>query len=408
MVGPALALLAAAGAVFCVGVFLWVVCSHFLTVHIPKGIGHPVKLRVLTCLFQLSLTWGNIFEKLGLCSAPQFASFVHDLQPLRTHPDVVVTDLCFGSIPVKLYKPKAPSRALRAGIIFYHGGGAILGSLRTHHNICLYLSKDSDSVVLSVGYRKAPKYKFPVIRTDCTVATVHFLKSLHAYGVDPARVVVCGDSVGGAVASVISQMFVNRTDLPRLRAQVLIYSALQALDFQSPSFQQNKNIPLLTWDFAFYCWCCHLGMSLSWKDAIKNGTHLPPEVWEKYRKWLGSENIPERFKEQGYQPVPHGPVDEDIYLQTSVVRDWTCSPLLVEDDILSQVPETCIVSCEYDLLRDHSLLYKKRLEDLGVPVTWHHMEDGFHGVLNTLNMGFLSIPCSSRIMNVITQFIKGL
>lgn len=70
-----------------------------------------------------------IFEKLGLCYAPQFASFVHDLKPLKRDPDVVVTDLHFGTIPVKLYQPKENSSTLRPGIIFFHGGGTILGSL---------------------------------------------------------------------------------------------------------------------------------------------------------------------------------------------------------------------------------------------------------------------------------------
>ncbi|XP_008847256.1 arylacetamide deacetylase-like 3 [Nannospalax galili] len=408
MVVLALTLLAAAATAFSLGVLLWVICRHFWTEYIPAGISHPVKLRILSCLLQLSMTWGVIFEKLGLCYAPQFASFLHDLQPLKKDPDVVVIDLHFGTIPVKLYCPKAPSPTPRPGIIFFHGGGTILGSLRTHHGICLRLSKDSDSVVLAVGYRKSPMYKFPVMRVDCEAATTHFLKSLHVYGVDPARVVVCGDSVGGGIATVICQMFVKRPDLPRIRAQILIYSALQAIDFQCPSYQQNSNIPLLSWNFAFYCWHCHLDVNPSWKSVIKRGSHLPPEVWEKYRKWLGSENIPERFKKHGYQPVPLEPVNEDAYLETSVILDSTCSPLIADDDIVCQLPETCIVSCEYDLLRDHSLLYKKRLEDLGVPVTWHHMEDGFHGVLNTLDFGFLSFPCSTRILNVITQFIRGL
>ena len=60
---------------------------------------------------------------------PQFVRFFHDLPPLRKHPDVVVKDLQFGTIPVKLYQPKASTSGLRPGIVFYHGGGGILGSL---------------------------------------------------------------------------------------------------------------------------------------------------------------------------------------------------------------------------------------------------------------------------------------
>ncbi|XP_008052019.1 arylacetamide deacetylase-like 3 [Carlito syrichta] len=354
------------------------------------------------------LTWGMVFEKLRICSLPEFVRFIHDLQPLKKDPDVIVTDLHFGTIPVKLYQPKASTCTPRPGVVFYHGGGAIIGSLVTHHRVCCYLSKASDSVVLSVGYRMLPKYKFPVPVSDCIVATTHFLKSLDTYGVDPARVTVCGDSMGGEIAVVICQQLMNSPDLPRIRAQILVYAALQAVNFQYPSYQQNKSVPLLSWSFAFYCLCHYLDFSFSWEKTLLKGGHLPDNLWEKYRKWLGSENIPERFKKRGYRPMLRGSLNEDVYRKTSVVWDLMCTPLIAEDDIMSQLPEACIVSCEYDFLRDHSLLYKKRLEDLGVPVTWHHMEDGFHGVLMTFDMGFLHFPCSTRILNAITHFIKRL
>lgn len=240
------------------------------------------------------------------------------------------------------------------------------------------------------------------------MATIHFLKSLDAYGVDPARVVVCGDSLGGGIATVVCQKLVDRPDLPRIRAQILIYASLQALDLQTPSFQQNKNIPLLNWSFACYCFSQYLDFSSSWQEVIMKGAHLPAKVWEKYRKWLGPENIPEKFKKRGYRPVTPEPVNEAAYLEVSVVLDVMCSPLIAEDDVVSQLPETCIVSCEYDALRDDSLLYKKRLEDLGVPLTWHHMKDGFHGVLTTIDMSFFHFPCSTRILNALVHFIKGL
>ncbi|KAK2105962.1 Arylacetamide deacetylase-like 3 [Saguinus oedipus] len=363
---------------------------------------------------------------------------MQDLQLLKYDPDVVVTDLHFGTIPVKLYQPKASSCTLKPGIVYYHGGGGATGSLskntflrppkgmdqrvgilekvaqavprrRTSEKVDRKFAGVEENLVSgsNMSYRKLPKYKFPVPIRDCLVATIHFLKSLHAYGVDPARVVVCGDSLGGEIATVICQKLVNTPDLPRIRAQILIYAFLQALDIQTPSFQQRKNIPMLTWSFTCYCFHHFLDISPSWQEVIMKGAHLPTKVWEKYRKWLGPENIPERFK-RGYQQKPHEPVNEAAYLELSVVLDVMCSPLIAEDDIVSQLPEACIVSCEYDVLRDSSLLYKKRLEDLGVPVTWHHVEDGFHGVLNTIDMNFLYFPSSTRILNVLTHFIKGL
>lgn len=79
--------------------------------------------------FLLSHQQGMIFEKLRICSMPQFVRFMHDLRPLKEDPDVVVTDLRYGTIPVKLYQPKVFSCIPRPGIVFYHGGGGVLGSL---------------------------------------------------------------------------------------------------------------------------------------------------------------------------------------------------------------------------------------------------------------------------------------
>ncbi|XP_007538624.2 arylacetamide deacetylase-like 3 [Erinaceus europaeus] len=403
-----LLLLLLSACVFFVGVPLWVVFSHFFTVDIPADIKQTVKLRILHCAFQLTLTWGTILEKLRICSMPQFIRFVHDLIPLKTDPAVVVTDLCFGTIPVKLYQPKASSSTLKTGIVYYHGGGGVLGSTRTHHGICRLLSKESDSVVVSVGYRQTPNFKFPVGTVDCISATIHFLRSLDTYGVDPNRVVVCGDSVGGGVSVVVCQKLMHCSDLPKIRAHIVIYAALQGLDFQSPSYQQNRRIPLLTLDFAFYCWSTYLNVSPVWKNAILGGAHIPPKVWEKYRKWLGPENIPEKFKKRGYRLIPKEPLNEDTYQEACLSLHGTISPLLADDAVVSRLPEACIVSCEYDLLLDHSLLYKKRLQDLGVPVTWYHMEDGFHGVLSTIEMKYLHFPCSRRILNTVVHFIKGL
>lgn len=207
---------------------------------------------------------------------------------------------------------------------------------------------------------------------------------------------------------IVCQKLLDYPDIPKIRAQILVYPFLHALDFQSPSYQQNQNIPMLSRDFAFYCCRIYLDINPFWKSTVMKGAHLPPEIWEKYRKWLGVENIPERFKKRGYRPMPPEPLNEAAYLETNLILDLMNSPLIAEDEVMSQLPEACIVSCEYDVLRDHSLLLKKRLEDLGVPVTWHHMEDGFHGVLSTLNMGYLQFPCSMRILNAIVHFLKEL
>lgn len=86
-------------------------------------------LKSFSLHFLFSHQQGKIFEKLGICSMPSAVRFMHDLMPLKEDPDVMVTDLRFGTIPVKLYQPKASSCTLRPGVVLYHGGGAIIGSL---------------------------------------------------------------------------------------------------------------------------------------------------------------------------------------------------------------------------------------------------------------------------------------
>ncbi|XP_049631403.1 arylacetamide deacetylase-like 3 [Suncus etruscus] len=364
-------------------------------------------IKTLDIKLKRFLQQGIILEKMMICSMAKFVRFVHDLFPLRKDPDVVVTDLCFRTVPVKLYQPRSSCSTLRPGILFYHGGGALLGSLKTHHNICLILCKESDSVVLSVGYRKMPEYKYPVMYIDCMAATVHFLKSLSTFGVDPARVVVCGDSLGGTAGVVMCQQLLKSPHLPKIRAQMVIYAVLHALDFRSPAYQQNKN-QLGCRDFAMYCVMMYLNIDPSWKKDMITGANLPPEIREKYRKWLGHENIPERFKQRGYRPKPVAPLNDLAYQETRLVLEPTVCPLVAEDEVMSQMPEALIVGCEYDDFRDHSLLYKKRLEDLGVPVTWLYVEDGFHGALGMIDTTFFNFPCSRKIMNAMVDFIKRL
>lgn len=143
--------------------------------------------------------------------------------------------------------------------------------------------------------------------TDCTAAATHSMQSLGMYGVDPVWVVVCGDSVGGGIAVIIFQRLLDQPDLPKIQARILVNFIFQSPYFQLPSYQQNTNVLLLSLAFAFYCWCVYLGISPSWKTTIRRGARLPAEVWEKYGKWLGPENMPERFKKRSYQQCPGSP-----------------------------------------------------------------------------------------------------
>ncbi|XP_003471459.1 arylacetamide deacetylase-like 4 [Cavia porcellus] len=395
--------------IFLLGLLVWTIFKHLLTTDVPSALKHPVKFRILDCLFIYGITLGSILEKLNICSMPTFARFVHDRLFRKTNdPKVVVTDLHYGTIPVRLFQPKATSSNSFGGIVFYHGGGGIIGSLDYHHNVCVFLARETDSVVLSVGYRKLPYYHFPVITTDCLNATIHFLKRLKSYGVDPSRVVVCGESIGGGLVAQITQALVGRTDLPKIQAQILIYPVVQCINFQLPSTHQNHNIPFLTWDFLIMCICKYMSIDLSWKDAILKGAFIPPETWKKYRKWLSPDNIPKSFKKKYKEPQFPGCFNETAYLEAKHLLDVHHTPLLADDETIAQLPKAFFVSCENDILRDDTLLYKKRLECQGILVSWYHVEDGFHGCITLFDKQIFSFPCSQKILNAVVSYIKGL
>ncbi|XP_028716887.1 arylacetamide deacetylase-like 4 [Peromyscus leucopus] len=393
---------------FLLGLFIWAVVKHILTAKVPSSLQHPIKFRFLHCLMLFIMALGNILEKLRICTSLHFVQFICDVGVIKNDPALVVTNMHFGSVPVRLFQPKAVSSKPRRGIIFYHGGGAILGSLDMYHSLCNFLARETDSVLLSVGYRKLPDYHHPVIFKDCLNATIQFLKSLETYGVDPSRVVLCGESIGGwAVANVI-QVLVSSPSLCQVRAQVLITPIIQVINLCLPSHQQSKNVPFLTRDIMIMALCKYLAIDLSWKDAISTGAIVPLDKWKKYRKWLSSDNIPRRFWSQDSQPEFLGCFNEAAYLETKHIFDIEISPILADDKTIAQLPEVFLVSCENDILRDDALLYKKRFEDQGVPVTWYHVEDGFHGCLTLFDWKFLSFPCSKKIVNTVASYIKNI
>uniref|UniRef100_A0A8C6RPR1 Arylacetamide deacetylase like 4 n=1 Tax=Nannospalax galili TaxID=1026970 RepID=A0A8C6RPR1_NANGA len=392
---------------FTLGLITWAAVRHFLIAEVPSILKQPVKFRFLHCVVLFTIAFGNVLEKLKICSMPRFVQFTHGIGTRKKDPTLVVTDMHFGTIPVRLFQPKAMSSNLW-GIIFYHGGGGIFGNLDSYSNLCSFLARETDSVVLSVGYRKLPDHHHPSLSEDCLNASIHFLKDLHTYGVDPTRVVACGESVGAGAAAIVMQSLLSRPDLPQICAQVLITPGMQLISFHLPSHQQNQNVPFLTRDLMMLGICKYLAIDLSWREALLKGTCVPPDTWKKYRKWLSSDNIPQRFRGPNLQPEFPGPFNEAAYLETKQIWDAEVSPLLADDKTFAQLPQAFLVSCEYDALRDDALLYKKRLEDQGVPVSWYHVEDGFHGCVMLFDQKLFSFPCSLKVIRAVVSYIKGI
>ncbi|NWX43161.1 ADCL4 protein, partial [Steatornis caripensis] len=297
--------------------------------------------------------------------------------PACRNSKLFIKDLHFDEVPVRIYFPRVPSASKRRGLIFFHGGCGMFGSIRSYERICQYIARKSDSVAVSVGYRLSPEHNYPAQTLDCLTATVHFLKTAENYGVDPDRIIVCGDSAGGTFSARICQELVNRRDIPKIRAQVLICPFLQALNFNLPSYQKNAFIGFLSREHTVHFILKYLKKDCSMKEAILAGSHVPESMNLKYRKWIDPDLIPERFK-LGYKPPLPTSFLPQVHEETKELFQTSLSPLLAEDAVVCCLPDTCIITCEHDVLRDDGLLYKKRLEDNNVKVTWHHMEEGFH------------------------------
>lgn len=263
-------------------------------------------------------------------------------------------------------------------------------------------------VSLCIRYRLAPEHKYPAAYEDCLNATIHFMRNTEHYGVDPARISVCGDSAGGNLAAAVSQTLAGRSDLPKLRAQILIYPGLQALDFNLPSYQQNRGVPLLFRERAAFFALQYLNGDASHMQEVLEGSHIPPDMRLKYRKWVSADNIPEKFKVRGVKPLRPTDFVAEVYETVKRFCEPNLCPLLAEDAVIQQLPDSFILTCEYDVLRDDGLLYKKRLEDNGVRVTWYHLEDGFHGIISLYDYAGLSFPSGKRGLDSVVNFLKGL
>jgi acetyl esterase len=148
---------------------------------------------------------------LEIASAPMFA--VEDLSvPTRDG----------ATIRARLYQPVEPSWAEPApALMYFHGGGFMVGSVNTHDALCRMFARDAHCVVLSVDYRLAPEHKFPTAANDAFDALTWLHANAALYGVDPARIAVGGDSAGGTLATVCAVL--ARDAGIALALQLLIY-----------------------------------------------------------------------------------------------------------------------------------------------------------------------------------------
>ena len=124
-----------------------------------------------------------------------------------------------GPIPARIY---APREGILPVIIYYHGGGWVLGSLDAYDSLCSRLAAKTGAMVISIDYRLAPEHKFPAAVNDAYAALLYVKENAQKLNADTARIAVAGDSAGGNIAAVVSMMARDKNG-PAITCQILLY-----------------------------------------------------------------------------------------------------------------------------------------------------------------------------------------
>jgi acetyl esterase len=236
-------------------------------------------------------------------------------------PVATVSDRSFpgpaGEVPLRIYRPEDGPRP---ALVYFHGGGFVIGNLDTHDGTCRALANASGCTVVSVDYRLAPEHRFPAAPEDCYAALRFVAEAGAEIGVDPTRLAVGGDSAGGNLAAVTALLARERRG-PSLRFQLLVYPVTD-YRFDTASYRENAEGYFLT---------------------------------QKMMRW---------FWDHYLERPEHG--DDPI-----------ASPLRAKD--LAGLPPALVLTAGYDPLRDEGEAYAARLREAGVEAELERYPGQFHG-----------------------------
>ncbi|KAM8833781.1 neutral cholesterol ester hydrolase 1-like [Synchiropus picturatus] len=358
--------------------------AYYLYSPIPVGIQEPWRLMMMDASIRTIRHVESMSKWLALLSvdATLFSLVSTDT---NARPGLNFSDITLAGVQVRVYEPLAKGEGhLRRAVMFFHGGGWAIGSTKggSFNDLCQTMSYELNAVVVSVDYRLYPAI-FPEPYLDCLAVAKHLLSHevLAQYSIDPDRVGVAGDSAGGNLAAAVAQeISQDNTVTVKFRLQALVYPALQALDFNTPSYLDSYNVPPLRRPSMIMLWLQYLGFGVSEQQAAMVNHHsaadkIPPEMWARV-DWASL--LPAKLKKN------HKTVrvqKSSLLKEVPALLDVRASPLLASSEVLAKTPRAYILTAEHDVLRDDGLMYARRLQDAGVTVTSEHLEDGFHGCL---------------------------
>ncbi|XP_014722333.1 neutral cholesterol ester hydrolase 1 [Equus asinus] len=366
--------------------------AYYIYIPLPSSVSDPWKLMLLDATFRTAQQVSNLIHYLGLSHRLLALNFIIvslSKKSAWSSAQVKVTDTDFDGVEVRVFEgsPK-PGEPLRRSVVYIHGGGWALASakIRYYDELCAAVAEELNAVVVSIEYRLVPKVYFPAQINDVVRATKYFLQPevLHKYSVDPDRIGISGDSAGGNLAAALGQQISQDANLKnKLKVQALIYPVLQALDFNTPSYQQNVNSPILPRYVMVKYWVDYLKGNYDFVEAmtVNNHTSLDVEEAVALRARLNWTALLPPSVTKNYKPVVQTTGNARIIQEIPQLLDARSAPLIADQKVLQHLPKTYILTCEHDVLRDDGLMYAKRLESAGVEVTLDHFEDGFHGCM---------------------------
>ena len=278
--------------------------------------------QVKTLLDQMASLGGPPLHELGVTQARAllegFAAIGGPPTEMARVEDRTFAGLA-GEVPVRIYRP-TDAAAPQPVLVWFHGGGFVLGSIEVSDHTCRELAAQAGVVVVSVEYRLAPEHPYPGGVDDCYAALVWVVATAGDLGIDPARVAVGGDSAGGNLAAVVALAARDRGG-PELRFQLLVYPVTDVL-MSYPSVRDNGQGYMLTAD------------SMKWFHEL----------------YLGERGDP---------------------------KDPLVSPLYAED--LSGLPPALVITAEFDPLRDEGEAYGARLQQGRVAAKVSRYDGMIHG-----------------------------